>query len=47
MINSIKIKQVATYNNNSEQIINSNKINFLYGNNGTGKTPITRLIEEP
>lgn len=47
MIKSIKIKQIATYNDNSEQIINSNKINFLYGNNGTGKTTITRLIEEP
>lgn len=47
MINSIKIKQVATYSGNNEQTINSNKINFLYGNNGTGKTTITRLIEEP
>lgn len=47
MIHSIKIKQVATYSNKIEQTIDSNKINFLYGNNGTGKTTITRLIEEP
>lgn len=46
MIHSIKIKQVATYSNKIEQTIDSNKINFLYGNNGTGKTTITRLIEE-
>lgn len=47
MIHRIKIKQVATYSNKIEQTIDSNKINFLYGNNGTGKTTITRLIEEP
>ncbi len=47
MIDSIKIKQVATYNGKTEQIIGANKINFLYGNNGTGKTTITRLIENP
>lgn len=47
MINSIKIKHAASYSGNNEQTINSNKINFLYGNNGTGKTTITRIIENP
>jgi wobble nucleotide-excising tRNase len=44
VIKSIKIKSVATY---EEELLESKKINFIFGNNGTGKTTITRLIENP
>lgn len=45
MINSIVLKNIATYEKDNETIIKSSKINFIYGNNGTGKTTITRVIE--
>lgn len=44
MIKSITIRNVATY---EEESFDSKKINFLFGNNGTGKTTITRFIENP
>lgn len=45
MINKISINNVATYKEKSE--ILPKKINFLYGNNGSGKTTITKIIENP
>lgn len=42
MITKIEIKNTATYQN--ETLDNLNKINFIYGNNGSGKTTITRII---
>lgn len=47
MINNIILKNVATYEKDTETIIKPSKINFIYGNNGTGKTTITRVIENP
>lgn len=47
MINNIILKNVATYEKNIDTIIKPSKINFIYGNNGTGKTTITRVIENP
>lgn len=47
MIESINIKNVATYDQNKETILFPSIINFIYGNNGTGKTTITRIIENP
>lgn len=47
MINNIILKNVATYEKDTETIIKPSKINFIYENNGTGKTTITRVIENP
>lgn len=45
MIKNIKINNVATYS--SETGLTPSTVNFIYGNNGTGKTTITRIIENP
>ena len=45
MITKINIKKLATYKENAEII--PSKINFIYGNNGVGKTSVARLIEKP
>ncbi len=42
MISEIKLKDVATY---KDEKLAPKKINFIYGNNGTGKTTISRFIE--
>ncbi len=47
MINNIILKNIATYDKNTETTIKPSKINFIYGNNGAGKTTITRVIENP
>lgn len=47
MINNIILKNIATYDKSTETIIKPSKVNFIYGNNGTGKTTITRVIENP
>lgn len=44
MIESIVIKNVATYDANGIQIQNLKKINFLYGANGSGKTTISNFL---
>ena len=44
MITEVKLKNVATY---KEENLVSKKVNFIYGNNGTGKTTISRFIANP
>lgn len=44
MIERIEIKDIATYTN--ETLDNLSKVNFVYGNNGSGKTTISRIIRE-
>lgn len=46
MIETIDIKNVATYNNQGVQINDLKKINFVYGANGCGKTTISNLIHD-
>lgn len=46
MIESIQIKDVATYGNVSEQLTALSSFNFLYGSNGSGKTTISRVIAD-
>lgn len=46
MIETIDIKNVATYDNQGVQINDLKKINFVYGANGCGKTTITNLIHD-
>ncbi|QCX53633.1 AAA family ATPase [Elizabethkingia sp. JS20170427COW] len=47
MLESIIIKNVATYNATGIQIDNLRKINFIYGTNGCGKTTLSKLIYNP
>jgi len=46
VIESIHIKDIATYDNPPEVLENLSKFNFLYGSNGSGKTTISRLIAD-
>lgn len=45
MITKIKLNQVATYKNPVE-INDLKKVNFFFGNNGSGKSTIARLFYE-
>jgi wobble nucleotide-excising tRNase len=47
MIESILIKNVATYDNVGVQIIDLKKINFIYGANASGKTTISNFLVQP
>lgn len=47
MIESIVVKQVASFDATGIQVNNLKKINFIYGANATGKTTISNLIADP
>ena len=47
MIESIEIKNVATYDETGIQINDLKKVNFIYGANGSGKTTISNLLQTP
>lgn len=47
MIESISIRNIATYDNNGIQINDLKKVNFVYGANGTGKTTLSNLLYNP
>jgi wobble nucleotide-excising tRNase len=44
MISKISLKSVATYDATGVSLDDLKKINFIYGNNGTGKTTFTEFI---
>ncbi|GIM59658.1 AAA family ATPase [Capnocytophaga canis] len=44
MIESINIKNIATYDNEGIQINGLKKVNFIYGANGTGKTTLSNYL---
>jgi wobble nucleotide-excising tRNase len=46
MIDSITISNIATYDGVGVRIDNLKRANFIYGANGTGKTTITKLLNE-
>ena len=46
MIKKIRIKNIATYGSAAEELYDLEKINFIYGSNGTGKTTIARVIAD-
>ncbi|APC11833.1 MULTISPECIES: AAA family ATPase [Providencia] len=46
MIESFSLKNVATYDENGVTIKNLNKINFIYGGNGCGKTTISNFLTD-
>lgn len=47
MIESINIKQVASYDDTGIQITGLKKVNFIYGANGCGKTTISNFLLDP
>ena len=47
MIESITIKNVASFDAAGIQITDFGKVNFIYGANGSGKTTLTKLIDVP
>lgn len=47
MINRLEIKSVASFDEQGVIIDGLEKINFIYGSNGTGKTTISRLLYDP
>jgi len=48
MIESILLRDVASYSADKDTVINVNKrINLIYGHNGTGKSTIANYLQEP
>lgn len=47
MIQTMSFKNIATYNQLGSDIRAAQKINFIYGANGSGKTTISNLISDP
>lgn len=47
MIDSLSLKNVATYDNSGIQMTNLKKVNFIYGTNGCGKTTVSNLLGNP
>lgn len=45
MLKKIIIKNVATYDEVGINVENLNKVNFIYGTNGSGKTTISKFID--
>lgn len=46
MITSISVKQVATCNEDGIEISDCQKVNFIYGANGSGKTTISSFLND-
>ena len=47
MIESVTIKNAASYDQNGIEINSLKKIYFIYGENGTGKTTISNYLANP
>ena len=47
MLESVSLRNVATYDDNGVRIYGLKKVNFIYGANGSGKTTISNLIDQP
>jgi wobble nucleotide-excising tRNase len=47
MIEEIELKNVATYDVNGTLLLGLQKINFIYGTNGSGKTTVSNFITNP
>jgi wobble nucleotide-excising tRNase len=46
MIETIEVNNVATYAE-TQILSNLKKVNFIYGTNGSGKTTISRILDNP
>lgn len=47
MIKSIKIRNVASFDNEGIIVENLQKVNLIYGSNGTGKSTISKVLDSP
>ena len=47
MIEEIVVKNVTVYDNEGINIKDLDKVNFIYGANGSGKTTISRYLNNP
>lgn len=47
MLEFIEIKNIATFDGAGVEIADLQKVNFIYGGNGTGKTTIANYLENP
>ena len=47
MIESIHIKNVASYDSEGVLFEKLNKVNFIFGTNGAGKTTLTNVMSSP
>ena len=47
MIKTINMKNCASYNDKGISICNCNKVNYIYGHNGSGKSTISNYLQEP
>lgn len=47
MIKSIKIRNVASFGNEGIAVDNLQKVNLIYGSNGTGKSTICKVLDNP
>lgn len=46
MIESVEIKDVATYGNDPQVLTGLSQFNYFFGSNGTGKTTVSRVIAD-
>lgn len=47
MIKTINMKNCASYDDEGVAICNCNKVNYIYGHNGSGKSTISNYLQEP
>lgn len=47
MIEKIRLKEIASYNNFGVKLENLKNVNFIFGNNGSGKTTLSEFIRNP
>lgn len=47
MIKKIVLRDVASYDHDGVTFDNLARVNFIYGGNGTGKTTLTRVLDNP
>ena len=47
MIKKIVLRDIASYDHNGVTFDNLARGNFIYGGNGTGKTTLSRVLENP
>ena len=47
MIKTINMKNCASYDDEGISICNCNKVNYIYGHNGSGKSTISNYLQTP